>query len=356
MENIDELSSEEREKLRKEHNREWYRKTYFNLIEKARNRNPKDLIYLEKHHIIPKCCGGSNDESNLVCLTYKEHVLAHKLLIRFMDYNRGLYLAVGRLMSIEVTENGIKIKKRIKSIREVEEIKKMYSDASRGENHPNWGNHLSEETKRKIGDAQRGEKNHMWGKHPSEETRNKLSKAKIGNKNNSVWTEERRLRASVRQKELYASLSSEEKERRRQLRKGKKASKETKNLLSKIRREQPSSKVNILAPDGFTVFNTIKQAALFADVCEDTMRKWVKSNPEKGYRRISKNGDIIDPIKPIKSPLPRKGRRIIDKDGNIYESQKEASRKTGIPRTTLQTWIKKFPEKGFRWYNPEEDN
>lgn len=38
--------------------------------------------YGETHHVVPKAHGGSNDRSNLVCLTAREHYLAHKLLFR----------------------------------------------------------------------------------------------------------------------------------------------------------------------------------------------------------------------------------------------------------------------------------
>lgn len=36
--------------------------------------------YVERHHIIPRCMGGSNDRDNLVALTAREHFLAHMLL------------------------------------------------------------------------------------------------------------------------------------------------------------------------------------------------------------------------------------------------------------------------------------
>lgn len=43
------------------HNRLWYYKTYNALIEKALNtKYPKD-VYTERHHILPKCMGGSNE-------------------------------------------------------------------------------------------------------------------------------------------------------------------------------------------------------------------------------------------------------------------------------------------------------
>ena len=39
--------------------------------------------YTEKHHIIPKCMGGSNDFSNLIQLTAREHYICHYLLTKF---------------------------------------------------------------------------------------------------------------------------------------------------------------------------------------------------------------------------------------------------------------------------------
>lgn len=37
---------------------------------------------MEKHHIIPKHMGGTDDESNLILLTVAEHVQAHYLLAK----------------------------------------------------------------------------------------------------------------------------------------------------------------------------------------------------------------------------------------------------------------------------------
>lgn len=63
---------------------------YFNIINKAKTRNwtkKNSNIYTEKHHIIPKSFGGSEDRSNLVLLTAKEHYICHLLLIRFTSGN-----------------------------------------------------------------------------------------------------------------------------------------------------------------------------------------------------------------------------------------------------------------------------
>ena len=60
--------------------------------------------YTEKHHIIPKCMGGTNDKSNLVKLTAREHYIAHKLLTKIYPNSPKLLLAhsmmtVGRTVS-----------------------------------------------------------------------------------------------------------------------------------------------------------------------------------------------------------------------------------------------------------------
>ena len=58
-----------------------YELWYNTLINKAKNRQLNG--YSEKHHIIPKSMGGSNDKTNLVKLTAREHYIAHLLLTKF---------------------------------------------------------------------------------------------------------------------------------------------------------------------------------------------------------------------------------------------------------------------------------
>ena len=41
--------------------------------------------YVEYHHIIPSSLGGTNDESNKVALTAREHYIAHLLLVRMVE-------------------------------------------------------------------------------------------------------------------------------------------------------------------------------------------------------------------------------------------------------------------------------
>lgn len=62
-----------------------YQKHYDLLIEKARNRLEK-TDYTERHHIIPKCIGGTNKKENLVDLTAEEHYIAHMLLAKIYSH------------------------------------------------------------------------------------------------------------------------------------------------------------------------------------------------------------------------------------------------------------------------------
>ena len=63
-----------------------YKIWYNNIIEKALKENREyDTSSHERHHILPVCLGGKNDNENLVVLTYREHFLVHWLLIGFTE-------------------------------------------------------------------------------------------------------------------------------------------------------------------------------------------------------------------------------------------------------------------------------
>jgi hypothetical protein len=65
-----------------------YQKHYDLLMTRAKGRNIGS--YTEKHHIIPKCMGGTNDPSNIVSLTPEEHYVAHQLLTKIYPKNHSL--------------------------------------------------------------------------------------------------------------------------------------------------------------------------------------------------------------------------------------------------------------------------
>jgi len=57
-----------------------YQKIYDNIIKNRINNTP--IGYTEKHHIIPRSLGGTNNPDNLVDLTAREHFLCHYLLAK----------------------------------------------------------------------------------------------------------------------------------------------------------------------------------------------------------------------------------------------------------------------------------
>ena len=57
--------------------------TYNEFIDKIINERGRFNCgneYHERHHIIPKCLGGTNNKDNLIDLYAKEHFEAHRLL------------------------------------------------------------------------------------------------------------------------------------------------------------------------------------------------------------------------------------------------------------------------------------
>jgi hypothetical protein len=102
-----------------------YQTHYDKLILRAKNRILDG--YVEKHHIVPKCLGGSDDIDNLVALTAREHFIAHGLLAKIYNgTNNGYKLAAAfRFMSVD-SHSGNR-----KSNRDYDWMRKLYA-----KNHP----------------------------------------------------------------------------------------------------------------------------------------------------------------------------------------------------------------------------
>lgn len=66
-----------------------YKRIYNEIILNRKN-NPFDG-YTEKHHILPRSLGGSDDNSNLVNLSAREHYICHLLLTKMYDKNSTSY-------------------------------------------------------------------------------------------------------------------------------------------------------------------------------------------------------------------------------------------------------------------------
>ena len=99
-------------------------KQYSSLIMAARRANRKKLkpgqpgyVYYAGHHIRPRCLGIDNRASNLVLLTFSEHVEAHMLLAKLYPRNSKLQITPnytlnckkGEPISIEVAAEASKL-------------------------------------------------------------------------------------------------------------------------------------------------------------------------------------------------------------------------------------------------------
>jgi len=77
-------------------------------MERARSREVPEG-YTEKHHVLPRCLGGSNRKSNIATLTAPEHLVAHLLLMRMHPSSRGLVAAVKAMLDFQIPDRSAAI-------------------------------------------------------------------------------------------------------------------------------------------------------------------------------------------------------------------------------------------------------
>jgi len=199
-------------------------KIYKQLIDK-RISNPPKLGYTEKHHILPRSLKGSDDPSNLVSLTGREHWIAHLLLNKIHKKSETAYAC--HMMAMKCEERGIpeirnsrmyetiriecqKYNSRIMKLKQkgernsqfgtmwicnldLKENRKIKKDEAipegwiKGRNKWNAKKRKSPEEVAEIRRLQglriRGKNNPMFGRKHSKESRKKMSQKKLGDLN-----------------------------------------------------------------------------------------------------------------------------------------------------------------------------
>ena len=113
-----------------------YKDAYNSLIERSKIRTLEG--YVEKHHIIPKCMGGSDEHDNIAILSAREHYIAHQLLVKLHPGNYKIIYAA-RMMTVDKTGGRINNK-------QYEWLTKAFLKTDRSEIY-----NKSIETKRKRG-------------------------------------------------------------------------------------------------------------------------------------------------------------------------------------------------------------
>lgn len=225
-----------------------YLKHYHLLIEKADNRCILPNIYKEKHHIIPKCLGGSDSPDNLVNLFPEEHFIAHQLLVKIYPQKHGLILACLLMSShnnttlrsnklyswIRQKSNEYHKNKWKNDILFIDKMKKYFKNRNiSGENNPFYGKQHTEETKQKI--SLLASLRIGW-KH-TDETKRKISEAHKG----KTKSEEHKRKIGVHSKKTNSGVPKSEEHKRKisEAHKGKPKSEEHKRKLSEANKNKP---------------------------------------------------------------------------------------------------------------------
>ena len=210
-----------------------YLKIYNNIIEKAKIRSLNG--YTEKHHITPKCLGGSNKKDNIVSLTAKEHYICHKLLCEIYPTEHKLKYAFWRMCNVannEFQDRNYKVSSRVYD-RIKREIQTITSDRTKN---------YSEATRKLIGEK------------VSKKLKGRPSGRKgISNPEHSVWIKENNPM------------------------KGKTHTDEVKLLLSE---NSPNNKQCII--EG-VVYRSVAEAARQLNISENTVRGRVKNKNFKNW-------------------------------------------------------------------------
>lgn len=185
-----------------------YTNWYFNIINNAKNR--QIIGYVEKHHIIPKSLGGTNDKENLVKLTAREHFICHLLLIRMLE-GRNKFKMIAAAIRLANSRQGHIINSRSYEILKIQ-LGKISSILKTGQKQSIESNRKrSESLKRAYAEGRKSVSiefreimhNRNLGKTMSEETKQKIREARSKQIMKPI-SDETRKNLSIAQKKRWA--------------------------------------------------------------------------------------------------------------------------------------------------------
>lgn len=218
-----------------------YRNIYIRLIVRCQNMTEEELSgYNEKHHIIPRCIGGTNDKANIVLMPVKYHIMAHMILYRMYPDNYKIGYALYCIMTC--SHKSLERKESLEkdfSLRTVTKYRELGLKSIR-----------SEESRKHRSKIQLGESNSNYGKH---------------------WNQEHKKILSDKTKEAWKRGDFDK----------------YKDRLNQHRGKSWCAK-KIVGPDG-TVYDCLLDAVDASGIPNSTLRGWMKKGPEgkNGWRYLN---------------------------------------------------------------------
>lgn len=167
---------------------------FINKILNTRGRFSKDRfdnIKFERHHIVPVCLGGTDNEGNLIDLLPDEHLAAHLLLLKLFPENKSLAFSCNLLRNrLDIKLTNEQFNQMTSSMHHSDETKEKMAEAKLGKKRGSFSDewkanmskswdyskHFTEKTKKKMSESQKK----RWankGGHHSEETILKMREA-----------------------------------------------------------------------------------------------------------------------------------------------------------------------------------
>jgi hypothetical protein len=141
-----------------------YSKVYKDFIISRRIIESKGIDgYFEKHHIVPKSLGGSNEDENMIKLSAADHLFAHKLLA--LIHGGQMWHALHMCNINDSAAKGIRLCRRwYEKVRK--ERSAVIKERMTGSGHHFYGKKLSREHVKKLVQAHKGQRtgkdNHMY--------------------------------------------------------------------------------------------------------------------------------------------------------------------------------------------------
>jgi hypothetical protein len=187
-----------------------YEKLYENLIANRRKLGTPEG-YTEKHHIIPRSFGGTDDPVNLIALTAREHFMAHRFLARIHP-DTGMVHAVFKMACSNKTMGRYKVTNRVYEQLRMDHAHRVSTDevskqkkslASKGkkqspehikartDSRKQSGEWLTDETRKKISESNKGKAGFWKGKPIPQEFVEKR-KQTMKERDGWAWTDERK--------------------------------------------------------------------------------------------------------------------------------------------------------------------